>query len=460
MLESARGLRPFLERHLDGILDRFYAGLLADATLAGFFTSPGVMQHAREKQAEHWTRMFSGTLDDAYFASVRRIAQAHIRIGLPLGRYIAGYAQVVADLHQVLIRQGASWRVGKQGELAAQAAAIDALVLIDINLTTKAYLEQHDSQFDALQRAIKARFNALVSDAFGNLAASNGGLASTVRDGSERTHQQAVAFGDTRRTVDEMADNTQTMASAVEELSASFAEINGQAQRSATLIGDAMRVAQDTQEHVASLTQATDQIGDVLHLINDIASQTNLLALNATIEAARAGEAGKGFAVVAGEVKSLAAQTARATEDIASRVQQMRGVVEGMVRSIADIGAAIDAARDASVAIAGAVNQQTTVSNEISHSLGRTAAGAEQASRLADSLGHMAQASADSMRTISRLTEQADQQITQIQAGIGQFLTEMDDLHAMRRTHDEQHEPREQPMRRAVDRAPSTARAA
>jgi methyl-accepting chemotaxis protein len=219
-----------------------------------------------------------------------------------------------------------------------------------------------------------------------------------------------------------------------------------------------MRVAQDTQEHVASLTQATDQIGDVLHLINDIASQTNLLALNATIEAARAGEAGKGFAVVAGEVKSLAAQTARATEDIASRVQQMRGVVDGMVRSIADIGAAIDAARDASVAIAGAVNQQTTVSNEISHSLGRTAAGAEQASRLADSLGDMAQASADSMRTISRLTEQADQQITQIQAGIGQFLTEMDDLHAMRGTHDAQ-TPTEQPLRRASD-VTTAARAA
>lgn len=457
ILETARSLRPFLERNLDGILDRFYAQLSADATLAGFFTSPEVMRHAREKQAEHWTRMFSGVLDDAYFSSVRRIAQAHIRIGLPLGRYVAGYAHVLADLHQALIRQGASWRSGKQDELAAQAAAIDALVLFDINLTTKAYLEQNHAQFDAMQDELKSRFNALVSEGIARLVASNGNLAANVRDGSERTQKQSVAFNDTRRTVDEMAENTQTMASAVEELSASFAEINSQAQRSATLIDDAMRVAQGTQEHVTSLTQATDQIGDVLHLINDIASQTNLLALNATIEAARAGEAGKGFAVVAGEVKSLAAQTARATEDIASRVQQMRGVVDGMVRSITDIGTAIDAARDASVAIAGAVNEQTTVASEISGSLGRTAAGAEQASHLAESLGHMAQASAESMQTITELTEHSSQEITQIQAGIGRFLAEMDDLNAMRRKQDDEHG---HPMRRATDSAQAAARAA
>lgn len=455
VLETVRGLRPFIERNLDGVLDRFYAHLQSDATLAGFFSSASAMQHAREKQAEHWKHMFSGALDDAYFASVRRIAHAHLRIGLPLGRYIAGYAHVAADLHRTLIRQGASWRPGRQDELASQAAAIDALVLIDINLTTKAYIERQNGQFEALQQAIKSRFNELVSDALSNLTTSNADLAANVRDGTEHTQRQAEAFGETRHTVDEMAESSQTMASAVEELSASFAEINDQAQRSATLIGDAMRVAQETQAHVAGLTQATDQIGDVLHLINDIASQTNLLALNATIEAARAGEAGKGFAVVAGEVKSLAAQTAKATEDIASRVQQMRGVVEGMVRSITDIATAIGAARDSSVAIAGAVNQQTTVSNEISHSLSRTAVGAEQASRLADALGQMAQSSTESMCTIARLTDESGEQLQQIREGIEQFTREMDDLDSLRSAHAVQAAVAPPRARRASDLAPS-----
>ena len=424
VLEAARGLQPFLERHLDGVLERFYGYAKDRPELAAFFPSPEVMRHARAKQGEHWKRMFAGRIDADYLASVERIAQAHVRIGLPLDWYVAGYSRVAADLHRQLIMHGRSWR-GAGLRLARQADAIDRLLLLDVNLTVEVYLGQQRASFEQRQDAIRARFDLLVRDEFAALAAADAQLAGQVRDGVARVDEEQAAIDAERRTTDEMAAGTQTIASAVEELSASFAEINDQAHRSAQLIADAMRVAEDTQAQVTGLTQVTDQIGEVLHLINDIAGQTNLLALNATIEAARAGEAGKGFAVVANEVKALASQTAKATDDIAGRVQQMRGAVERMVKSIGDIGGAIDAARDASVAIAGAVEQQTAVANEISQTLARAAASAAQSVELSDSLERMGQRSAQTMHAIAHLTEETGRHVARIQAGLGQFLQEL-----------------------------------
>jgi methyl-accepting chemotaxis protein len=432
VLEAARGLQPFLEQHLDGVLERFYGYAKDRPELAAFFHSPEVMRHARAKQGEHWKHMFSGRIDADYLASVQRIAQAHVRIGLPLDWYVAGYSRVAADLHGLLISHGSRW-FGAGLRIARQADAIDRLLLLDINLTVEVYLRQQRASFEQRQNAIRARFDELVRDEFAALASAEAQLAGQVRDGVARVDEELAAIDAVRRTTDEMASGTQTIASAVEELSASFAEINDQAHRSAQLIADAMRVAEDTQAQVTGLTQVTDQIGEVLHLINDIAGQTNLLALNATIEAARAGEAGKGFAVVANEVKSLASQTAKATDDIAGRVQQMRGAVERMVKSIGDIGGAIGAARDASVAIAGAVEQQTAVANEISQTLARAATSAAQSVDSGDALERMGQESAEAIHSIARLTEETGRHVARIQAGLGQFLQELaalDDEHA------------------------------
>ena len=431
VLDAARGLQSFLDRHLDEVLGRFYAHAQSRPELAAFFSSPEAMQHARAKQGEHWRRLFAGRVDADYLASVQRIAQAHIRIGLPLDWYIAGYARVAADLHRLLIAQGRPW--GRAGQrIAQQAGAVDVLLLLDISVTVEVYLAQQQGQFSARRDAIRAQFDGLVRDEFAALSTADGQLVERVRDGVASIAEEHVAIEATRRATEDMASDTQTIASAVEELSASFGEINDQAHRSASLIAEAMRVAGDTQAQVNGLTQVTDQIGEVLHLINDIAGQTNLLALNATIEAARAGEAGKGFAVVAGEVKSLAAQTAKATDDIAARVQQMRGAVERMVKFIGDIGAAIGDARDASVTIAGAVEQQTAVSNEISQTLARAAGNAERSAQLADTLERLGQDSAATMDGISQLTGQSGQRVARVQAGIETFLSELTALDDVR----------------------------
>jgi methyl-accepting chemotaxis protein len=174
------------------------------------------------------------------------------------------------------------------------------------------------------------------------------------------------------------AQNVQTVAAGTEELVASINEINHQLTHSAGITTDAVNVASATQTNVASLNEAASGIGDVIELIRAIAAQTNLLALNATIEAARAGEAGKGFAVVATEVKQLASQTAKATDDIAARVSEIQASTRLTVDSITRITDTIAQVQDASSAISAAMQQQGGATNDIARNTHMAANGTQQ----------------------------------------------------------------------------------
>ncbi|WP_040846035.1 methyl-accepting chemotaxis protein, partial [Nitrospirillum viridazoti] len=171
------------------------------------------------------------------------------------------------------------------------------------------------------------------------------------------------------RAVTEANSNVQAVASAAEELSVSFGEISGQVTRAATMATNArVRVEESTQQ-MERLQNQGDRIGSVVRLISEIASQTNLLALNATIEAARAGEAGKGFAVVASEVKSLATQTAKATEEIGGQITSMQGATREAVQAIAAIQQTVNEITTISSAIAAAVEQQEAATREIARNV-------------------------------------------------------------------------------------------
>ena len=183
---------------------------------------------------------------------------------------------------------------------------------------------------------------------------------------------------------------------------------------------EAATEAQRTQEEIRALADAAHRIGEVVNLINSIASQTNLLALNATIEAARAGEAGKGFAVVASEVKALATQTARATSDIGQRVAEIQNATQRSVESIGRIVGTVDQVRGISSAIAAAVEQQGAATNEIASNTARAADGTGQVTENIFGVGRAAEqtgaASTQLMSLSGNLSGQADDLKREVEA--------------------------------------------
>jgi methyl-accepting chemotaxis protein len=226
---------------------------------------------------------------------------------------------------------------------------------------------------DSFEQSVKGVVGAVSSS-----ATQLQGNAQSMSSVAEETTRQATAVA---AATEQASANVQTVATAAEELSSSIAEIARQVEDAASITQTAVEEAQRTNVTVSSLAEAAQKIGTVVQLIQDIASQTNLLALNATIEAARAGEAGKGFAVVASEVKSLANQTAKATEDISSQVQAIQKETFDAVAAIRGIADTVLKVNQISTAIASAVEEQTAATGEISRNVQQAAQGTTEVSR-------------------------------------------------------------------------------
>jgi methyl-accepting chemotaxis protein len=212
--------------------------------------------------------------------------------------------------------------------------------------------------------------------------------ANAMSSGAANTEREAVEVG---KSVEHAASGVQAVASATEELSASINEIRRQVSESSTIAKNAVSEAEAVNGKVGELAGAAQQIGEVVALIRSIAEQTNLLALNATIEAARAGEAGRGFAVVASEVKNLASQTARATEDITQHIQRVQEETASAVGAIQGIGKTITSMSRISGDIAAAVEQQTAATTDISRHVQDVSTSTSQVSRAIESMIKTAQ---------------------------------------------------------------------
>lgn len=243
-----------------------------------------------------------------------------------------------------------------------------------------------------------------VADAAETMRRSAEGMSGAAKTADDRV---AVASSSS----DAVSANVETVAAAAEELAASVEEIRRQVSRSTLSTGRAVEQSIAARETVDGMAEAARRIGQIVGLITEIATQTNLLALNATIEAARAGDAGKGFAVVAGEVKRLASQTARATDEIAQQIGGMQQVTEGTVAAIAAIGETIGDVDAIATAIAGAIEEQGAATREIARNVAEAAGGARDIAgelrSVADASGSVGSSSAAVLSAAESLARQA-----------------------------------------------------
>jgi len=378
--DTGRILREFwnvLEPQLPVILEGFYKHVTSEPKLARLIGSD--IPRLKAAQGSHWQRLFSGRFDEEYQRGVRTIGFIHNKIGLEPRWYIGGYNFVLSELDKLAVRSN-RWRSHRLGELLT---AINCAVMLDMDMAISVYQEamladrqqRQDRMFDAIKD-----FDAqvtLVLNAFGTAATGLQETAQSLAVTAEETGRQSSVVA---AASEEASTNVQTVATAAEELASSISEIGRQVANSVEITERAVEDAGRTNEKIQGLASAAKSIGDVVKLISDIANQTNLLALNAAIEAARAGVAGKGFAVVAADVKALAGQTAKATDEIRGKIAEMQAATGHSVEAIDSIAHTITRINEISTAIASAVEQQRAATQEIARNVQEASTGTTEVS--------------------------------------------------------------------------------
>lgn len=278
---------------------------------------------------------------------------------------------------------------------------------------------------DALSQLLASLRKSIISikENSVSLASASEELSAVSNQLSSNADETAVQAGVVSAASEQVSSNTQTVATGIEEMSASIKEIAKNASDAARVATSAVKIAETTNSTIGKLGDSSAEIGKVIKVITSIAQQTNLLALNATIEAARAGEAGKGFAVVANEVKELAKETAKATEDISQKIEAIQSDTKAAVDAIGQISTVINQINDISNTIASAVEEQTATTNEISRNVAETSKGTSEIAQNITSVAETAKSTNEGARNSLRAAEELARMATDLQQIVGAFNT-------------------------------------
>lgn len=398
-LESARAketdtakLRGHIKRALPKMLDEFYEEV-SKSPVASLFSDPERLEPTKNAQAQHWERLFEDELSEATLERSRFIGEVHLERGLPPAWYITAYGWVMLKL----IPEITSKYRFSRSELNAALSTLMMRFFSDMATSLSGYEEASVNR--AVAQAKESSIEALgnLSNSIANLNSITLQLALLRQNSNDVANNGQAISSAATELVSSVGDIAQTSDQAAEEAresNASASEGRSTVQRLSEVVSNISSAVGQTSQSVDELSEASDQIGQMLTVIEGIAEQTNLLALNATIEAARAGEAGKGFAVVASEVKQLANQTSKSTEDIAERIsalrQGMAQIQKNMQTSTQAVGESEQAIEQTSgqidqfaakaegvsgrmSEIAGILTQQKSASSEIAQSIDQVA---------------------------------------------------------------------------------------